>query len=372
MVEPATALAVELRRLGPLGPNASGYASLQQWLSVCCHIYDTYARMFIEWANVTTAQGSLREEVAEFVDFHATGFSTVLRAAGINDDSEDVASVVVLGLFTRFNYIRHVYQQGPDDAKLIESLACAIQLYLFPTTDHRVLARDRATTTSHDGNPILVTQSGPPSKLPEPGVFARSDPFEGISEQAANTVRQLLDAAGRVFAKVGYQAANVDLIVNEAGLARGTFYRYFTDKVQVIVALSHEASLAMCPLFNELERFGPSHHPERLRDWLRRFLVVQRTCTGVTRSWTEGLPIDPALLVGAAEVVSALSEASAAIFGPPRNYPLSRRAAGMLLSGLLEHVPNEGKGAKRQLTDAEITDAQAVFIERVLFSQTPS
>jgi AcrR family transcriptional regulator len=367
MVESGIELASQLRSLGPLGPNAEGYANLRRWLDACCHIYDTYAPMFIEWANVNTARGSLLGEVASYVDFHVEKFSIALRSAGLNDGTEDVTSMVVLGLFTRFNYIRHVHQPEPDDAKLIESLACAVQLYLFPATNHRDLCEDRGGTAPADNRPT-ASQIGPLGKLPAAGSIERSDPFEGISEQSVSTVRQLLDAAGRVFAAVGYHEANVDMIVNEAGLARGTFYRYFSDKLQLMSALSHEASIAMCPLLIELETLGTNIDPDGLRGWLGRFLEVQRTYTGVTRSWTEGLPIDPALLVGAAEVVEAIGAAIRAIFGPERDYPLDRRAGGMLLSSLLEHVPNEGKGAKRQPTEMQIIEAQAVFIERVLLS----
>ena len=48
---------------------------------------------------------------------------------------------------------------------------------------------------------------------------------------------QILDAAKRVFARKGFHAANVSDIVKEAGIARGTFYLYFTSKRGVFEAL---------------------------------------------------------------------------------------------------------------------------------------
>lgn len=366
MVESGTALARELRHLSPLGADADGYAALRRWLGESCRIYDTYAPMFIEWANVTTAERSLHGEIAGYVDFHVEHLSTTLRAAGIDAEQANTASVIVLGLFTRFNYIRHVYRPGPSDLQLIESLACAIQRYLFPATTDRVLIGGLRVDHIDDGRPP-VTQMGPLGELPPRRGLDSASPFDGLSAQTAGTVRQLLDAAGRVFAANGYQAANVDQIIGEAGLARGTFYRYFSDKTEVIIALSHEASAAMIPLFEEFERFGTDRDPEALHGWLGRFLAVQRRYAGVMRTWTEGVPVDSALLAGAADVVAAMSGAVEATFGPPRPYPLDRRAAGMLLSALLEHAPNEGAGSTYEPSDEQIVEEQQRFIERVLF-----
>jgi len=49
--------------------------------------------------------------------------------------------------------------------------------------------------------------------------------------------KQILNAARTVFARNGFHAANVSSIVQEAGIARGTFYLYFTGKRAVFEAL---------------------------------------------------------------------------------------------------------------------------------------
>lgn len=366
MIDSGTALANELRRIERLGPDAAGYHELHRWLTACIDIYDTYAPMFIEWANVNTTTTPLGDEVAGYVDFHVDHFSALLRDAGVSPAEADVASVVVLGIYTRFNYIRHVYRPGPSDRAHLDSLANALQLFLFPSTPIEVLSGTDAAPEPEDARPP-VTRMGPLASLSDTAAVEPFDPFEGVSDQSAGTVRQLLDAAGRVFAAHGYHAANIDHIVTEAGLARGTFYRYFTEKVELINVLSQEAVATMRPLFEEFERFGKERDPAALRDWLRRFLAAQRTYAGVMRSWTEGLPVDPTLMVGAVDIVAAMSGAVAATFGPERPYPLDRRAAGMLLSSLLEHVPNEGAGARHEPSDDALIEAQATFIERVIF-----
>jgi AcrR family transcriptional regulator len=51
--------------------------------------------------------------------------------------------------------------------------------------------------------------------------------------KALRTRRRLLDAARSVFARHGYLDATVELIVAEAGVARGSFYTYFESKTDV-------------------------------------------------------------------------------------------------------------------------------------------
>lgn len=52
--------------------------------------------------------------------------------------------------------------------------------------------------------------------------------------------KQILKAARTVFARKGFHSANVSDVVQEAGIARGTFYLYFTGKRAVFEALLDE------------------------------------------------------------------------------------------------------------------------------------
>src|SRR3954469_5521542 len=48
---------------------------------------------------------------------------------------------------------------------------------------------------------------------------------------------RLLEAAGRVFARLGYEAASVDDIAFEAGIGKPTIYRYFEGKEALFAAV---------------------------------------------------------------------------------------------------------------------------------------
>jgi AcrR family transcriptional regulator len=68
----------------------------------------------------------------------------------------------------------------------------------------------------------------------------RSAHQERGNARGDRTRRSLLDAARRVFERRGYIDANVDDIVKEAGVARGSFYTYFPSKVEIFRAVCAE------------------------------------------------------------------------------------------------------------------------------------
>ncbi|MFZ5478088.1 MAG: TetR/AcrR family transcriptional regulator [Myxococcota bacterium] len=77
--------------------------------------------------------------------------------------------------------------------------------------------------------------------------MARAQPLHPDERRAT-----LLAAARRVFAHQGYHAAGVSDIIEDAGVARGTFYNYFESKRQifgaVLDALMEEVAGAVEPI----------------------------------------------------------------------------------------------------------------------------
>lgn len=62
--------------------------------------------------------------------------------------------------------------------------------------------------------------------------------MESLSARGRATRDALLDAAQRVFESVGFLDARVEQIAQEAGVAYGTFYRYFESKEDAFRELS--------------------------------------------------------------------------------------------------------------------------------------
>lgn len=62
------------------------------------------------------------------------------------------------------------------------------------------------------------------------------------TQRRANVTRsKLLDAALIIFTEVGVDAATIEQITDKADIGKGTFYRHFSDKQQLLYALIDEA-----------------------------------------------------------------------------------------------------------------------------------
>lgn len=83
--------------------------------------------------------------------------------------------------------------------------------------------------------PIGFSAERRPS-VPPPTRDTRSFP----QKRATKTYAALLQAAGEVFAEMGFDAAQTPDIAARAGVSVGTFYRYFADKRQVFIELAQD------------------------------------------------------------------------------------------------------------------------------------
>ncbi len=97
--------------------------------------------------------------------------------------------------------------------------------------------RGRAKTTS---GIILSPELTPESqRAPGRGKYDRSrTPDERHEEQLA----RLLEAAGHVFAEMGWADATVEAIVNRAGMSRRTFYEHFDDLKDCLLTFHQQAT----------------------------------------------------------------------------------------------------------------------------------
>lgn len=66
-------------------------------------------------------------------------------------------------------------------------------------------------------------------------------PMGRAQRRAGKTRTKLLDAALAVFTEMGVDAASIEKITEKADVGKGTFYRHFADKQQLLQALIEEA-----------------------------------------------------------------------------------------------------------------------------------
>ena len=88
--------------------------------------------------------------------------------------------------------------------------------------------------------------------------------MSGTGTAAADKRRMILDAAMRVFARQGFHTCRVSDIADEAGVAYGLVYHYFSSKDEILDTLFLERWNVMLQAIAEADRSQPSPR-EKLR-----------------------------------------------------------------------------------------------------------
>jgi len=103
--------------------------------------------------------------------------------------------------------------------------------------------------------------------------------------------RQILDAAVRVFARRGYHSSRVGDIAEEAGVAHGLLYHYFSSKDDVLEMVFRENWGVLLERIEAVERSGESARDQLrhvaailLRTWLHEPDVVRVLVRDIARS----------------------------------------------------------------------------------------
>jgi AcrR family transcriptional regulator len=138
--------------------------------------------------------------------------------------------------------------------------------------------------------------------------LGRVDPADaGLPERPAklSSRDRLLEAVGRLLETADAEALSAGSIAREAGVAYGTFYRYFTDRAHAV----REALLRDGPSLGDVDTvFGqtagtPASERERIAAWLRDAAETARRRRGVVRAWHIYSNADEAVLRARSDTV---------------------------------------------------------------------
>jgi AcrR family transcriptional regulator len=113
--------------------------------------------------------------------------------------------------------------------------------------------------------------------------------------KAADTRARLLRAAREAFAELGYPDTRVADIAGRAGTSHGTFYTYFTDKKDVLIALTEDTArslygMAVAPLTDDPATRTPQ---DAVRFRMRAFLDAYRADSRFVRAWMQAAALHP-------------------------------------------------------------------------------
>jgi AcrR family transcriptional regulator len=338
--ECGAALMRVVRRVGPLSATAQGFDNLHD-----------------------SPQTPLRPLIRRFIEGYTAQLAERVRQSGVTGVDADQTSIALVTVIERFNYYRHTQDIGVGDASLLDTLAVCVQLLLFPGTpwDQLVLAQEGgAPTPTGSSGRRRATQL---LALPE----QRSGRLEGLTGSASATVEQLLRAGAEVFATTGYAGSNVDQILTAAGLSRRTFYKYFENRLELLVALSARCATSVAALaqsFGDLAQ-APDRHAA-LRQWMADFVAFYDEQGAVLRIWIEE-PVDPRVQYDGQQGALALLKAFRTVLGTAtRPAGVSPTAEAWLLMALVERFPHQAVGTRYEVRGAPLVEVMTSFVERGL------
>ncbi|HEY0798529.1 MAG TPA: TetR/AcrR family transcriptional regulator [Candidatus Baltobacteraceae bacterium] len=118
-----------------------------------------------------------------------------------------------------------------------------------------------------------------------------------VPHRAAAMRARLIDALERVLERTDYRELTADAVVHEAGVAHGTFYRYFKDKREAVRAALDRVKET---IDRERPRFDAQigtreEERARVRAWIVSVLHAPIERAGLLRAWYEVLSNDAAL-----------------------------------------------------------------------------
>jgi TetR/AcrR family transcriptional regulator, fatty acid metabolism regulator protein len=120
------------------------------------------------------------------------------------------------------------------------------------------------------------------------------DPLTDRSVATADKRQQLLDAAVRVFAREGYHTSRVGDIAEEAGVAHGLLYHYFSSKQEVLETIFRENWRQLLERFHEVEA-SPEPSGEQLRGVAKILLRTWRNDPDLVRVMVREVARSPKL-----------------------------------------------------------------------------
>jgi AcrR family transcriptional regulator len=371
------------RRLGALGPTAEGYDNLHWWLGEWAWVHDKYRSVYLQWAVIDSPGAPMRSLMTQFINSYTSVMSARISAATGDElglDPDDL-SVALLAILLRVNdYRQKGFTRGISEEELLAGLATFVQLTLFPGAPVSALVLDGKSPAPAPAPAPALAPANPDGaswqlwdvRTPAPAARPQPDParFGTGSPRVLQTVQRLLDAGAKVFAAQGYHSSSVEDVRVEAGLGRGTFYKYFSDKADLLETMAEDCAVQLTALTGHLGAALVATDGEPLRAWLHEFLAFHRRYLSVLSAWTEQDPPEGTVfelgLVAAGELLATVGAALATI---QHDYPFDTRVASIVFLAMLERVPGYALGTAYDISDERIVEVLATLFERGLLAR---
>lgn len=141
---------------------------------------------------------------------------------------------------------------------------------------------------------VIATPDRPKESAMAGSVESAVSP-NGLTPKGRRTRQSLLDAARIVFERDGYLEARIADIAAEAGVATGTFYKYFASKAEIFRAVM----VAVRPLIYDTKQQSPPNsqltRTQRVERGIRQYIAMYRQNVTLIMLGDQAATYDPEL-----------------------------------------------------------------------------
>ncbi|MCH7789267.1 MAG: TetR/AcrR family transcriptional regulator [Acidobacteria bacterium] len=261
-------------RLEAVTPDGHGRDAVHAWLIEYIEHYHTYSPVFGAYNALTQYDSSVTEGAARVYRRLAKRLASKFHDTPPTWQDPQMGALLLVTLVSRTPALWRVAEAGIDRDRLASSLADLV---------HRCVYGPIAGVNVNDYRGLAET------RIPDVGEL--SAPIE--ADRAEGGTRDLLLAAGReTFPRLGHHGTRVDDIVAEAGVAHGTFYRYFEDKDDLFVQLAQAAVEGLTEL---VASFPASGDAASLRSWFTTWFDTYDDSASLVAVWVSAAESSPAV-----------------------------------------------------------------------------
>ncbi|MCV7393878.1 TetR/AcrR family transcriptional regulator [Mycobacterium paraseoulense] len=355
------------RRIGPLGADATGFDNLHWWLGEWSWVFEKYSTMFIQWSAVASMDQTARDQITRSIRGYNHRIAARLEASEMAGLDAEAAAMMITGLVHDVNLFVHTdraYGRGTQD--VVDTLSVFLQSMLYPETPPEVFSGlDRPERSEPRGGIAFAHPA-----LPDLAGLSVEDRIANLSRRSAQTVQGLVRAGTARFNAIGYRRTSVEDIVEMAQVARGTFYKYFTDKLDMLVAISVDMHSQLAALAIAADALDPVTDRDGLSAWLTRSYDFYERHFGSIEAWNGGVT-DSALIaaIGRASDAQFDSAAAAMLARAPQHYPFDPVVSALILRASSTSVLNKAKEILHPISGEELVRLSASCVRRGFFGE---
>src|SRR3984957_1383770 len=195
-----------------------------------------------------------------------------------------------------------------------------------------------------------------------------------VGERGARTRQRIVEETLRLFETQGFHATSVEGIAKAAGTSRSTLYQYFESKEQIFVELLEECGSALMRVVRRIGPLGPTQLGfDNLHWWLGEWAYVYDKYATMFVQWasvdTPGTSVRP-LVTGFTHSYNTRIAARLESSGVTGLTPLDAAIAMTSIVHRFNYFRHMGL-VPRRFTDDQLLDGLAVFVQLILFPDTP-